>query len=269
MSNLTNTRLRKALQKVSKPQTGWLDIFPAVIGREDGTVLTGTAGEIYVRNVLNGQTLRVHNTVAPAIAALQVEVGRRVEQPGLWQIKGVRESFSTPAGSGYVPFHGTQHSFPAADTVWVDRKQILALTVLVADAAGFIVQVIGTAPRTATGIVLIANQQIDLSSYVPVTGAIYVNIEADDDGVLSVHTGADFGARELATAADIPMPGAGQYRIATILLFESMAELLNEYILVPFPLEPDYSGMTTSGLSMALTIEGEVLTFNAEILWIT
>jgi preprotein translocase subunit SecE len=242
---INNTRLRKALKKVAQPQTGWLDIFPAVIGKEDGTVLTAIPGEIYVRNVLNGQTLTVHNSVAPNIATLQVEVGRRVERPGLWQIKGIREAFNSPAGGNYISFHGNQHTFPAADTVWIDRKQILALTVLVSDAANIIVKVYGATVRTQSGVALIETQDVDLSSYVPATGALYVNIESDDDGVLSVHAGTGFDAPDLATAADVPVPAAGKYMLAFVLLTEGMTELSNDNIRVPIALDTDYAGVNT------------------------
>jgi hypothetical protein len=49
----------------------------------------------------------------------------------------------------------------------------------------------------------------------------------------------------LATAADVPVPDAGKYRVATVLLFEGQTALLDEHIYVPFPLEPDYAGVGT------------------------
>lgn len=235
--NRMNGLLRKTLKRVVKPQTGWLDVFPAVIGTEDGTVDTGTPGVIYVRNVLNGQTLRVHNAVAPAIATLQVEVGRRVEDPGLWQVKGVRESFATPASSGNVAYHAAQHTFPEPDTVWIDRKQLLPLTVLVSDADNFIVQIYGATVRTMNGVAIITTQEVDLSTYVPATGALYVNIETDDDGVLSVHSGTGFDAPELAAVSDVPVPTAGKYMLAFVLLTEGMTTLSNDNIRVPVALE--------------------------------
>ena len=233
----TSSRLRKALRKVAQPQTGWLDVFPAVIGKADGTVLTDVPGEIYVRNVLNGQTLRVHNSVAPNTPLLQVDVGRRVEEPGLWQIKGTREAFTVPAGGSNVPYHHEHHEEGGADRLNLSRKQILYLTVRVSDAENFVVQVYGGVSRMGAGYALIQNQEIDLSAYVPTAGAVYVNIETDEDGALTVHAGAGFAAKALATAGDIPVPEAGKARIATIVLFESMTELLDEHILVPFPLE--------------------------------
>jgi len=253
-----NTRLRKALKKVIQPQSGWLDVFPAVIGKADGTVETGVPGVIWVRNILNGQEIQVHNTLVPNLGSttgpLQVEVGRRVESPNLWQVKATRETFSAPAGSGLVPYHFNQHVFPHPDSGLFPRKQIGELTVLVADAENFIVQVYGGAPLLAGAYVLIDNQQIDLSAHIPATGAVYVNIESDDDGVLTVNDGTPFAAKELATAADIPVPAAGQHRIATIILFETMEYLLDEHILVPFPLE-------TNAVS-ALPLTGGTVTGN-------
>ena len=246
--NRTNILLRKALKKVSRPQTGWLDVFPAVIGKEDGTVVTGTPGVIYVRNVLNGQTLRVHNSVAPAIATLQVEVGRRVEAPNLWQVKGVREAFASPAGSGAVAYHASQHTYPEPDTVWIDRKQLLPLTVLVSDAENFVVQVYGATVRTMNGVAIIDTQTVDLATYVPATGAVYVNIETDDDGVLSVHAGTGFDSPELAAVTDVPVPAAGKYMLAFVLLTEGMTSLSNDNIRVPVALETNplnFSAATT------------------------
>lgn len=228
-----NSRLRKALKKVAQPQSGWLDVFPAVIGKEDGTVLTGVAGEIFVRNVLNGQTLTVHNSVAPAIATLQVEVGRRVEQPGLWQIKGVRESFSVPAASSQVAYHAEQHRFPQADTLWVDRKQILSLTILVSDAANFLVSIFGALVRTKNGIVQVDNSTLDLSSYIPATGAVYLGIEINEAGVVSVHAGDPIGDLNSASVADVPVSAGGYYTIGFVALHESMTELTNDMIGIP------------------------------------
>lgn len=243
MAPRTNSRLRKVLKEVQKPQTGWLDVFPATIGKADGTISAGTNGLIWVHNILNGQDNTVYNFVVPNRFGLQVDVGRRVDQPGLWQVKGALETFDTPAGGTSVPYHAEQHQFPHGDTVYINRKQITALTVLVSDAAGFMVQVYGSAVRTAAGIARISTQAVDLSSYVPATGAVFVSIESDDDGVLSVHEGTGFAAPAVATVADIPVPDAGKYTIAFILLWEGMEELKDEQIVVPFPLATDYSGL--------------------------
>ena len=237
----TQTRLRKALRKVSAPQTGWLDVFDAIVGRADGTVRTSVPGVIYVRNVLNGQVLAVYNTTGPLRATTQVEVGQRVDMPGFWQVKGVKQVFSSDSGTSAgdeVGFHHAQHEFPhGADVVWMDRKQVLTMTVLVSDGASFIVQVYGGVIRTGDTYVKVASQTFDLSAYVVTAGAVFVNIEADESGVLSAHVGTTFGAPVLASATDIPIPTGGNVLIAAVLMYESQEELTNDQILIPWTIE--------------------------------
>lgn len=242
----TNARLRKALRKVQKPQSGWLDIFPAVIGKADGTVLTGTAGEIWVHNILNGQDVRVHNSVVPIGAPLHVEVGRKVEQPNLWQVKGVRETWNIPAGLGQVADHKDQHVFRQHDTVPVDRKQEMWWTVWVSDPSNFLVAVYGgTAPiksgwmegETDSGKTY---KEMDLSSYVPATGAKFILIVVEEDGTFGVVEGTGFDAPALRTAADIPLPAYNQYPIAHVLLYESMDQLVDSDIRVIAPITANY-----------------------------
>ena len=232
----TNSRLRKTLKKVTAPQTGWLDVFPAIMGRADGTVLTGVNGVVYVRNILNGQLLAVYNSAVPNIPLLQVEVGRRVDTPGLWQVKGTLESFDVPAGSSSgssVTDHHAQHEFPNSDTVWIDPKQILRLTVLVEDADDFIVRVVGSVIRTTSGLAQINTQSVDLSSHVPAAGALFVTLQADDDGVLSVVEGDVFGSPLAGTFEDVPAPDADQYMIAFVLLYAEQVLLSNDDIRIP------------------------------------
>ena len=252
-----NSRFREALKKIQKPQTGWMDEFPAVIGKYDGTVLTGTPGVIYVRNILNGQILKVYNSAVPNIFMLQVDVGHRIDEPNKWQVKGTRETFSSPAGSGTVPFHAAQHALDGGDIDWVERKRIKELTILVKDAAGFIVVVGSATIPTQSGVAIVETEadgsakQLDLSAYVPSSGAVYVNVEVDDDGVLSLHAGTAFDAVDLGTTANVAVPDAGKYMLGYVLLFESQTELLNRHIRVIFPLHANLNNIL--GLYVGLT----------------
>src|SRR5690349_14468298 len=188
MKKPIETRLRKSLKKLAKPQSGWTDVFLAVMGKADGTVLTGIPGMVWVRNILNGQTLAVYNNTVSNIPLLQVEVGRRVDTPGLWQVKGTIEPFSIPASGGpVVAAHHEQHEFPSTDTVSIDRKQFRPLTVLVYDAANFIVKLFGAIVLTSDGVVKIPTQTLDLSAYPTNIGAYFIAIESDDTGALSIN----------------------------------------------------------------------------------
>lgn len=235
---ITQTRLRKALRKVAAPQTGWLDVFDAITGRADGTVLTTIPGVVYVRNILNGQVLAVYNGIVSNRPNVQVEVGRRVDQPGLWRIKGEKQIFSSPSVGSEIGVHAPQHEFPGgSDIVWLDRKQVLVMTVLVLDGASFTVRVYGGIIRTGDTYVKIDTQAFDLSSYVVSAGAVFVNIEASESGVLSANVGTNFGAKAVAAATDIPIPTGGNVLVATVLIYEGQTELTNEDILIPWTIE--------------------------------
>lgn len=249
-SKVTETRLRKALRKTTAPQTGWTGEFDAIVGRVDGTVATSIPGVIYVRHSLNGQVLAVYAGGSRLRALTQVEVGQRVDQPGIWQIKRVKESFAQPASGSEIGFHAPQHQFPAgADIGWWNRKQVLAFSVLVKDADAFIVRVYGGVFNSANGVVKVAHQLVDLSSYVELKSAQYVSIETDDDGLLSVNdSGTDFGSPLVANEDYIPVPGAGKYMIAYVMLHAGMTELSNSDISVPMPLGFNASGYLTEVL---------------------
>jgi len=105
---LTQSRFQKTMKKIIKPQSGWLDVFFAVTGKLDGTVNTGTPGMMYVRDILTGQVLTVYNGISPLDANVHVEVGRRVDEPNLWQIKAIRQSFDVPATANRVKYHAEQ-----------------------------------------------------------------------------------------------------------------------------------------------------------------
>jgi len=228
-------KFKKLFDKLTEQRGDqWLEKIPAWLGDHAGTVSTGTAGLIFVRTV-EGQVLTVFNNIAPSEYNILVKIGRSKDQPHLWQVIERREVWSVPASSSVVHHH-QQHMFLAPDMVPIDRKQILALTVLVADPANFIVRMYGSVVHTATGIVKISTQDIDLSSYVVTAGAKFISIETDDDGALTVHEGTAFDAPEIGTYADIPVPAAGKYLIAFVLLYDGQSQLSNNDIRVPFPL---------------------------------
>ena len=228
-------KFKKLFDKLTEQRGDqWLEKIPAWLGDHAGMVSTGTAGLIFVRTV-EGQVLTVFNNIAPSEYNILVKIGRSKDQPHLWQVIERREVWSVPASSSVVHHH-QQHMFLAPDMVPIDRKQVLALTVLVSDPANFIVRVYGSVVHTATGIRKIDTQDIDLSSYVVTGGAKFVSIESDDDGVLTVHEGTAFDAPEIGTYADVPVPDPGEYLIAFVLLYDGQSQLSNNDIRVPFPL---------------------------------
>lgn len=223
MSQLKNNILRKTLKKVIQPQTGWLDVFPAVIGRADGTIQTGADGVIYIRNFLNGQVLTVYNFTVPNILNLQVEVGRKVEQPGLWQVKGVREVFAIPA-AGTISSGSHSHS-----DLFIPRDRFMPFLVFPITDSGFDVQIYGDTILKADGnFGYIENQTLDLASHIPTTGARWALIEADEDGAIHVIDGTVMDAIEVLTLAEIPPVTAGRVASCAVRLYSGQVQLYRD-----------------------------------------
>jgi hypothetical protein len=207
------------------------------LGRLDGvTVETGTSGLLWARQ-WNGKEIQVINHAnASSTFDLRVLVGVKKIQPSRWVILQTMEDYLTPADAGRVAHHHAQHELYGPDEVAVQRKQITAYTVRVLDGPGFIVRVYGGYFRSATGFGYTPTQSMDLSTYVVATGAKFVAIEVDDDGVLSVHEGDPFDALEVGTIADVPAPEPGKYHVAAVAFYDGQTELLETDISVPMPL---------------------------------
>ncbi|MCI0554087.1 MAG: hypothetical protein L0287_24320, partial [Anaerolineae bacterium] len=187
---------------------------------------------------INGKEIRVHNSArVPARFNLQVLIGRNKNLQKTWQIIAVRETYDEPAGGGEIGYHHEQHEFvdgePGPDTVWIDKKQILKLSVLVTDAENFIVTVFGDVIETSSGTAQVNTQTMDLSSYLPTAGAKIIKIQTDDDGVLSVVGGDEYESPLAGAFGNIPPTDPDKHTVCCIVLHEAMEELSNKDIFIP------------------------------------
>jgi hypothetical protein len=215
----------------------WLDLQIVRLGKDSTQLIdTGKPGLLWAR-LENGKPIKVHvgSANVPSHFDLHLLVGRRKAQPKIWYVLVMLEDYDAPAGGGELTYHHKQHEEGGGDRLDLSWKQIVARSVRVKNAAGFIVRVFGDPDLTPNGWVLIPTQDRDLSSYVPTTGALFVAIESDDDGALSENAGTPFAAPGAGTAADYPVPAAGSYTRALVLLFEGQTALLDEHIRIPKP----------------------------------
>ncbi len=219
---LTKSRFRKAIKSVSKPQSGWLDESDKVVGKADGTILTGIAGMIYVRDLQNGQVLTVYNSIAPTDRpGLIVRVGRLVGE-SIYRVKGMRDSYSAPAASGQISPHSHNDLF-------INRDRFLPFLVLPIDGSGHVVQIYADViPKPGGSFGLIQNQTLDLLSHVPATGARFALIEADNNGTIYVIDGSVVDAKELLTLANIPSVTSGRRPSCAVRLFDSQTQLYRD-----------------------------------------
>jgi hypothetical protein len=229
-------RYKQTVDLINANSSDWLEQIPAQLGDLDGVVAAGES-VVYAR-LDNGQVIEAVNYIAPLIPDLHVLVGRSKAQRGFFQVIAVRETYPAPA-NGALKFHHEQHEMqpngnPGPDLVLVDRKQIRQSSIWITDAAGFKISVYADYGQTPDGIKVIPTTPLDLSSYVPATGAKYISIESDSSGVVSVHDDPALYADSIAllTDANIPVPDIGKAHRGCVMLFESQTQLLNKHIRV-------------------------------------
>jgi len=190
------------VQKEIKPFS-----FPAIMGNTTGDVLTGVDGIIYV-TTWQGQTIKVLNRRVPNEWGRNVKVGYDVAEPGVLQVLSARNIFGKDDARPMVAEHAATHDYGGGDTDFVRASRLLYLGVL--PYSGLTVQIFGGAILLADGTVfLVENQTLDLTSYKPSGGALWVVIYVDTDGSIGVSTGSTASSGSALTAADIPSLSTG------------------------------------------------------------
>ena len=171
--------------------------------------------------------------------------------PGVLQILGTRETWGdVPSDSGFAEHHET-HEYPGADTVYVQRDQFIPLLVL--PVSEFVVQIYGNVMYSSGTWYKIKNQQLDLAAHKPTTGALYVLLQANSAGVVTIKDGVAVGGRGALSMSKIPAPDAGNYPLCAVALYDGQ-ELLQRDTRVGkiddfFDLR--FSGYATAGAGFA------------------
>ena len=215
-------KLKNLFKKRNASQSGWIDVFPAKLGKADGTILTDTVGIIYVRHVVNGQVYEVYNDGAPTDKfGLQVEVGRRIGEKEL-RIKSVRGVYNQPANPAV-------NVNTLLSELFIGRDRFLPFLVFPINGGGLVVNIYGDVFLKSDGTFgYVANQTLDLTSYVPASGAKFVLIEADDSGVIYVTTGTAVDSKELLTPSDIPAVTTGRIPSTAVRLYTGQTQLYRD-----------------------------------------
>lgn len=207
---------RQAIQaSQQKIQKGYF----AILGTLSGEVLTGVSNLVYV-TTFDGQTQQVINRRVPNRAGIVVFVGsdeysaNKIEILYTLNTDGGTNDGETDGSLSSVAQHGGTHIYPSYDTVWVRGDQFLPLLATPLDANtfdpanGLVVKISPGVVRKNddSGWVYVSEQNVDLSSHVPGADALWVTLQAEDDGMVSVVDGVVNVARTSLTLADIPEP---------------------------------------------------------------
>lgn len=236
-------RIGEVMRKAITPKYG--KEFSASTGLSDGTVDAG-GGWMWCVMDSSGQPIKAYNgNKVPVQARLKVKLGYQKGDPRVLRILRVRNVWDEiiPSALGY---HGSTHTFPSPDTVWIEQAQYMPL--MVQPKSGFVVSIREGVIQWGADVVTVPSQDFDLSADYVSTGARWALIQADNTGTVSRKLGALVDTQWLLTDADIPAPDTDNVALAAIMLYTGQ-ELIsrNQYVNDVRDLRTWYSGTGGGG----------------------
>lgn len=214
-------QIRKNLDRFYSSKVSFWNGFT---GDHSGTVLiSGKPGYIYVRD-WNGIVHKVFNNVVRTdVANIGVKCGYDPFTPGLQRVLGV-SNVSISSGDETPPLvsaHHEQHEWPNYDIVWVQGQQFIPA--LVASLGGMTIAIWPHYMRTGSNtFIAIQQTEVDLTPYVPVSGACWALISTKEDGTIDVDTSTTAASRYALFRTPILAPADPSYRpLAAVALTSS------------------------------------------------
>ena len=226
----------RAIQHHASFKQNTLKSWPAFLGNGQGTVESTQANFSYVRYPLQSSpSVEILNVKCGAgYDGMRVRVGYTAEQPELLQVLTVDDprfelSGTDDEGTGGVPGafiakHATQHSWLNTDPVFIKFFQVTDLGVYPAGGMSIAIQH-GFIPRSGVDI-YVDDQTIDMTSYVPGSGALWALISVDDVGDIDVTLGSNVGSLISLDYPSIPDTPSGNFRLAAVILFAGQTEIV-------------------------------------------
>jgi hypothetical protein len=203
------------------------------IGDNNGNVFVpGRANYIYIRIPgPGGMVSQVYDINVPPTLDLPVLVGYDPKEPHVYQVLSVSKTAGKFGGGSStstfsVPPHHLTHEWMAdgggSDVVFINQRQFLPLMPYTTQNMTLnVYRGFGYLNSTWTGI---TGQSMDLTSFIPVTGALLGLAYIDTGGMLQFTPGT---LKSIATLGitDIPTPTAGTIPIAAIRLYAGQAQI--------------------------------------------
>lgn len=200
---------------------------PAQMGNGQGVVaVPNKPGYVYVR-MPDGQTAEAYNARMPLTDDMPIIVGYDDFNQLLFQVLEFRHAYNDQLPTTVQQHHET-HEFlnvlGGTDVVFSDIRQLTHLAVY--PASGLVVSVYGGTVWTATGYQFVSGL-IDLTAYVPVSGAVLVAVCLNASGTLTVlDGGSNPGARTFLSLLDLPAIPAGYRPLAAIALEAGQTDIV-------------------------------------------
>ena len=221
------SRIRKQMQRsLEKYQRRSYHTDNAMLGDGNGLVrVPGQKHDCYVR--VNGLVMKLRNTKTAFVNNLPVIVGFESSQPNLLQVLGVRDRDGVDLQTNYgVAEHHELHEYDnpngGSDVVYINIRQIMACRVSSAGDAFNIYVHRGMGLINGVWKRLESADKIDLSSYVPGTGACYVLIYINlQDGSIGKLAGTTATSNQVLDYSYIPNVPSDAHPLAAVRLYDT------------------------------------------------
>lgn len=225
--------LDEAVKATKDHSAGKQDILRswlAFLGNGQGTIDGPQANFSYVRYpLLSSPPVEMYNVKCGAgYDGMRVRVGYTSDQPTLLQVLtqddprfeylGTNSDGSGGQIGQFIQKHAQQHAWLNTDPVFIDYNQITNLAVYA--AGGMLIGVRhGIIPRVGID-TYVTDQTLDLTSYVPVSGALWALISiSSGDGTPAITLGSSVTDRSTLNYTAIPDTPVGNFRLAAVALY--------------------------------------------------
>lgn len=193
--------------------------IPAFLGNLSGVVDAGN-GKVYVL-LPGGEVTQVYNGSVPNASRLPVFVG----YGGGKRLRVLRSrDVYTVAPYPDIAAHAFMHTFPGADTIPIKSQQFIPG--LVEPYSGLTVRIHATWYELTDGWHFMPRQDIDLTSDIPATGALFTLLEVDSAGIISSTVGTTVDTRAMLKYSDIPADDPDKYALAAVKLYNGQSSFV-------------------------------------------
>jgi len=227
MSQRRQREIRKELQKLIRPTASGFD---AILGDGAGNVeVDGKADQWYARPMGSDLPVVVMRGAAPKLEGVHVriepEYGADKRRRGNMRVVGVIAGGDPSYGE--VEPHGETHIAGGSDPIYIDTVQIIN---------GLVYATSGMNITVNAGFALINRQPVhwsksdlDTSSYVPASGALYGLVRVDGDGDVDLQEGVAVASFADLSWEDVPRIADGYAALAIVRFYSGQSSLSRLY----------------------------------------